>query len=969
MMIKYMTLFLCLTLSLLANSDLDKINEKANSAFENNKFEDAIKLYDEALEDKSSNAVLLYNKANSLYKLKKYDEAIGVYQDAKDQDGSKYIKRAVHFNLGNSHYKKAEEKTSQAKKEEDYRAILGIYQSAFDNYRIALKLSREISIKEGREFHKSGKFIKKNWALARVAWTRTWEKIRQLEKKNLKLLDGINNFKQAQGQAIKRLEQTYLSSFDQDVLQYRMTLLAQQQEDLIEDLLNLKKISAKDLERLTAELKNLKDAQKQQQQPQQPNVPAAPNEEVAKLEKELKFTEQINEAIIQLESMENFLLDLLKKSQFEGAWNYLNQINKLLGQLSAALAEQDPIKVKYHGLKIAFAESKVYLEKLKELEALPQTQKHLTDLKGRLNRLASIRLEQGAQEKHDLDLINERLSEFINKKPDQEEKKIEEMNHQEKLKHIESKMLKRALVSLIRKNLQYKTKMQENLKTLNLAKLKEISDGLNEVVVRYNLAAEGAHKVISVTLAETFLLEYKIFDEAESKKFTDLEFNKRFNNRILTNEKVNDYLQIIASFKDESYKTIREKVSENIEPLNTAWEEIEKHKLSDLKDKVLREKFSKDLSTLQDELFSVLSLLNIDEYFKYKMLNIRSWAEKAIVKLPSTADNKSRLIKINNILSKKLFELSYSFKELIKALSIEQEKSKNEEQKKAISSLVKNKQKAALYLNRGLENINKQTAFLNDKKFQSYDFTIKDLNELITKSTFYNNLLKTDAVKLLKKGIDDQTKIKQNTDIAIRINSEEDTLSHLANILKNNQNDVIELCTEINSAIREMKTQASQQATQAPAQPNLQPGQPQPKVNTQNFDDAIKLVQEAMMETEKVKAFFAAAELSNTTNKHDVIIDKLKEALKLLEDPNKKNQNQQGNDQNQNNQQQKQDQQQQDKNQNQQQNHGSKPKPKPLEMSSEEARQLLKQLNADDKEKTDKNRKAKGSPVKGPRPW
>ena len=126
-------------------------------------------------------------------------------------------------------------------------------------------------------------------------------------------------------------------------------------------------------------------------------------------------------------------------------------------------------------------------------------------------------------------------------------------------------------------------------------------------------------------------------------------------------------------------------------------------------------------------------------------------------------------------------------------------------------------------------------------------------------------------------------------------------------------------------------------------------------------------MKEAVNEGDKVMSFYEVKEFSNTPEKHDKVIENLTKAIEILE---KKNQDKD-----------KKDDKKEDQNKEQEQQGEPKPqegdgenKPgkgkeerKPLELTAEQARQLLNDLNK--KDEGQKKPAEKKKPINTPRPW
>ncbi|MDP1822899.1 MAG: tetratricopeptide repeat protein [Archangium sp.] len=99
--------------------------ELGTEAYDAQKFEEALKHYDAALQDKPSDARVQYNRGLALHKLDRNDEAKAAFQAALDLDRSGELAGKIHYNLGN------------------VAAAAGDKQQAVKEYRAALRKNPE----------------------------------------------------------------------------------------------------------------------------------------------------------------------------------------------------------------------------------------------------------------------------------------------------------------------------------------------------------------------------------------------------------------------------------------------------------------------------------------------------------------------------------------------------------------------------------------------------------------------------------------------------------------------------------------------------------------------------------------------------------------------------------------------------------------------------------------------------------
>jgi len=94
--------FLLLTQTLFAQSMRARVNQ-GNKLFEQDKFEEALNSYQDALLDDPMNDKVIFNKGGALYKLKKYDESISELQKVVGSKDMQLSAKAWH-NIGNAYF-------------------------------------------------------------------------------------------------------------------------------------------------------------------------------------------------------------------------------------------------------------------------------------------------------------------------------------------------------------------------------------------------------------------------------------------------------------------------------------------------------------------------------------------------------------------------------------------------------------------------------------------------------------------------------------------------------------------------------------------------------------------------------------------------------------------------------------------------------------------------------------------------
>ncbi len=114
--------------------DIYSKNKKANSLYKQGKFNEALKLYEDALLLDPADNKLKMNKGSALYQLEDYENAESAYSEALSEKDKKVLAHA-HYNLGNILFKQGEKLEAAGNPAAQER-----YSKALENYINSLKL-------------------------------------------------------------------------------------------------------------------------------------------------------------------------------------------------------------------------------------------------------------------------------------------------------------------------------------------------------------------------------------------------------------------------------------------------------------------------------------------------------------------------------------------------------------------------------------------------------------------------------------------------------------------------------------------------------------------------------------------------------------------------------------------------------------------------------------------------------------
>ena len=114
-----------------------RTNRKTNRLYERGNYEEALRLYEDALLLDPSDPALKMNKGSALYRLQDYDAALEAYSGTLSQEDKNTLADA-HYNLGNIFFRQG-----QKLQETGDPAAQQMYQQALENYIRTLKIRPE----------------------------------------------------------------------------------------------------------------------------------------------------------------------------------------------------------------------------------------------------------------------------------------------------------------------------------------------------------------------------------------------------------------------------------------------------------------------------------------------------------------------------------------------------------------------------------------------------------------------------------------------------------------------------------------------------------------------------------------------------------------------------------------------------------------------------------------------------------
>ncbi|MBD3343950.1 MAG: tetratricopeptide repeat protein, partial [Chitinivibrionales bacterium] len=113
--------------------DVYRKNRKANKLYKEGKYEEALRLYEDALLEAPGNPALKMNRGSASYKLKKFDQAEEDYMSALSQEDVE-ARADLHYNLGNILYRQGQQlmQRGQPQASEKFKLALENYIKTLD---------------------------------------------------------------------------------------------------------------------------------------------------------------------------------------------------------------------------------------------------------------------------------------------------------------------------------------------------------------------------------------------------------------------------------------------------------------------------------------------------------------------------------------------------------------------------------------------------------------------------------------------------------------------------------------------------------------------------------------------------------------------------------------------------------------------------------------------------------------------
>lgn len=859
----------------------------------------------------------------------------------KDQNLSNAITNVKQFFAKNQEDAKINKIELQIEKVK--KSIAG-YEEAFQSFRKSLEVSRKIAIKEGRDIAEVGAYIKNNWAIGRERWSLLYEELNRLMKENLKLKEGVDELIRIQSALYNRLENIYLKSQQSEVLEYNLKVLAEFHTDYKKDIQQLKVIADEDLKNKKIELENLKATQKQAQGNNAEKEPISYEKE----ELEIKNAEKISEGLRVVEGFENFIEDGFKRGDLFIIRRSSFQMLVFLKSLSDYLNKSSPVDRTFVEIQNQINHIEQAITQMKDILPLPEAKDNLEDIKFKNNKLIQEYLI-------DVEYLFEQLANYISDYVKEGSLKRKESVKEET---PESKWLLETLnlfVKTVLFNLEkdLKTTQEDSksirekisLKLLDAKVFNDFKNKSNKQYESYKNTLLGFVEGVQNGIDRLENFDFNA-DVNSRKDFFDLLYDKLV---FLTKE-------IEKENAPEAFKHVLPVINQKLQSVQEKYSDVFDAKAS-------LEKRQTAVKELKDDFSKIIFYIDPIKTMIFKFQKIVE-ANNIIFNTQENA-----LDNCNAVVSK-IDEIKDNFEVLISSLALQntKEPAKQEEKKEGKidkEEVLQNWKKSSSYFNL-YENSLKSFDFKLEKSYEMFS----NLHKIYTSGLHLSALRfqnePSKAVDTLKLAIELQEIQKSVSNEMIEKRWKDLIDKESLEMVKNFQQESIEMIgvRGINQVLK-MKEENGKEAANGAASP--QPGASNPQID---FDAVINYMKEALTEGDKINSFYEVREFANTPPVHEKMITALKNALDLLNQKDSKNDKNDKQDQekqeNQENKEQKAEANPQENNENNNKSEKSKAEKKPLELTPEQARQLLNELNKKDEKRKPENTK---SPIKTPRPW
>ncbi len=995
----FMLLLMLPTPAFTAEKSVKELATLGNEAFDRGDFNKADSFYSEALEKEPEETALMYNKANVLHKIEKYDEALTLYQEALQKRPPRKILGSLYFNTGNTYREIAlQKKEDETKKPIDIlKERLVFLDRALDMYRKALESEREISIAEGNSLEKAGLFARQNWALTREVWAATLENIREIERKNLKLEDGIAELLQTQVSLLPQLEKAYLNSIDNDILNFNLKIMAEYQRDYREDILALKNMAAKEEEKIQTEIDNLKA-----NQPQQPGSPSPPSQHPdtandTELQNQLQTAVKLRDAVEQAAALDEWILDGLNRGTPLEAWQNITEMIGLLQDLSSFLKNADPALSTYFSLLSELGSTELLLQQAAQLSEIKgKTGQSQIAIQKRFNLAKSKNMAAGDA----LTKINfylTQMQEALREEPEETKKSTASLGNDEEtvlpseqdivdLEKIFQKAFAEVVLLCIDELLSKNKQLSEKISNANTAIEAETIPSFEEQNVKaaqsfawYKHMQTPLDQSLASLIKNVDMLADRL-DSSDNLKDINLQREAHLRQGPGANqmEMILFQLKNIQTFLEKKgdassqndqkggLQVLTINISKQTTRVSTAWKNYESARSKDISRQNSVE-LAAAAHLFRRELLNTLLIFSPDLALSISFERSKNLHKNLTELLPLNTDNSDIVLKTYKLDLKQAQSLqkllNQYFSDLEKSLASQD----NKEQQEAYSAPLNRRKKAASLMQRFVEQGKVGSSLMQENRFQLTELLFKEMGGCIDKAQLAFQDQPDEGEKALHLALSLQKKLEAQSRFANEALTVNGNAKQVNGFLAASQEDINEIAQRGKEALEQTVGMAEIPTHgQSPQANPAQPGSGQ--IDPAQLKKAIEKVDAAQEQIQISSSFMAVGEFHNTFEKHQEIIALLQEALDLLKNKDEEKGDEKNEDKQEDGEQEKQEQNG-EQGQNDQGGQGENKPQKPLELTASEARELLEQLNQQDEKQQEVKAAPGGKSFNTPRPW
>ena len=701
--------------------------------------------------------------------------------------------------------------------------------------------------------------------------------------------------------------------------------------------------------------------------------------EQEKLAQALDEAKEIEKAVNEAVGLSEWIVDGLNTGDAMKAWKHAGMMIALLQNLNGYLSKEDVVKTNYTHILTQCRSVTLLLSVVNERKKNQDLDPSFETFEKKAYQLSAEKMDDSVRRLLTINGQLERMSNTLSNtdRPSETNATDAAENQSERTKFF-TDFNETATLSALSYVRDLNGSTIERIKFIagQLTEIEDIGDGamggIQEEVWRamtcYLHAGQPLQALMVGLLDASTAMEEAV--RAAMDKNSSADIGNRYKNRPLLGEVMLFKYQLLVNRLDK--RPVPElglddaRLWENLNALKAAVQSVNALSNRAITDDHDAKSLADALNHLKAETIQGLQLVFPEAAIFYYYKRVTDTIGKSAESLPSTPANKTDIIGLTTPLADDLHTLSEIMEEYFQVAAKKADKPEEENASQEKKNVLSRQQVAMAGVEKSIDEHKEMTTAYQSDRFDGGDLLLKDMGAALEKSRMIFSGKPDKAVDALETSIGYQKMLKEQSLSVMDMETRGETPSGLPEFLSDNQRDI-----QLFSGIATMKIREMIDASQS-APPGGPPGAPAgqgPKADPKNLEEAIGVVQDAMIEEEKLRAFLEAGEYNNTVEKHDTVVALLEKALALLQKDEGKQDDPQKNGDDQNKKQGDNDQEQpSNAGENGQNNNGGSKQAKPLELTPRQARELLNELNKQDQGKHKESQGAK-QPINVPRPW